>query len=135
MYKILIVEDNFENRQLLAEILREVGGCDYASTGQEAIDAYNLSLEKKEPYNLILLDIELPEVSGLEILEKIREGEKAVGIRLGEGISIIIVTAHEKRFLEAFEKGCDDYLLKPINTDILLQKIADVLDRVDEEEG
>ena len=105
MYKILIVEDNFENRQLLAEILREVGECDFASTGQEAIDAYNLSLEKKSPYNLILLDIELPGVSGLEILEKIRQGEEAVDIRIGDGIPIIIVTAHEKRFLEAFERG------------------------------
>ena len=131
MYKILIVDDNFENRQLLAEILREVALCDFAATGIEAVDAYNLSVRREEPYSLILLDIELPEVNGLEILEKIRESEKDAGIALGDGIPIIIVTAYEKRFLEAYNKGCDDYILKPIDTDILFQKIADVFEKGD----
>ena len=129
MYKILIVDDNFENRQLLAEILREVAVCDFAASGKEAINAYNTALERQEAYNLILLDIELPEVNGLEILTKIRESEKSVGIPLGEGIPIIIVTAYEKRFLEAYNKGCDDYILKPIDADELLKKIADLLDK------
>ena len=129
MYKILIVDDNFENRQLLAEILREVSVCDFAATGREAVEAYNLSVQKKEPYTLILLDIELPEVNGLEILDKIRESERTAGIPLGEGIPIIIVTAYEKRFTEAYDKGCDDYVLKPIDSDVLLTKIAAVLEK------
>lgn len=122
MYRILIVDDNFENRQLLAEILREVAECDFAANGVEAVDAYNLSL-KKQTYNLILLDIEMPGINGLEILKRIRESEKKASIRLGEGIPIIIVTAYEKRFLEAFNYGCDDYILKPIDPDILIKKI------------
>lgn len=129
MHKVLIVDDNFENRQLIAEILRDVTACDFAATGKEAIEAYNLSLHSKAPYSLILLDIELPEVSGLDILERIRQSEKKAGISLGEGIHIIIVTAYEKRFLEAYNKGCDDYILKPIDTNILLQKIASALER------
>ena len=133
MHKILIVDDNFENRQLLAEILREVAFCDFAASGKEAIEAYNLSLTKGESYSLILLDIELPEVNGLEILNKIRESEQTAGIALGDGIPIIIVTAYEKRFIEAFEKGCDDYILKPIDTAILLNKIAGVLEKIDGE--
>jgi CheY-like chemotaxis protein len=133
MHKILIVDDNFENRQLLAEILREVAVCDFAATGKEAIEAYNLSLQKGNTYSLILLDIELPEVNGLEILNKIREGEKQAGIQLGDGIPIIIVTAYEKRFLEAFNKGCDDYILKPIDTNVLLTKIATLLGRTENE--
>lgn len=131
MHKILIVDDNFENRQLLAEILREIAECDFAASGKEAIEAYNLSLKKAEPYSLILLDIELPEINGLEILGKIRDSEKHAGIALGDGIPIIIVTAYEKRFLEAFDKGCDDYVLKPIDTNILLSKLAAVLEKSD----
>jgi len=103
--------------------------CDFAATGKEAIDAYNLSFEKQAPYSLILLDLELPEVNGLEILKKIRESEEAVGIPLGEGIPVIIVTAYEKRFLEAYNRGCDDYILKPIDSVELLKKIAAVLER------
>lgn len=132
MHNILIVDDNFENRQLLAEILREVAACDFAASGKEAIEAYNLSLQKKELYSLILLDIELPEVNGLEILEKIRESEKSVGIPLGDGIPIMIITAYEKKFLEAFNKGCDDYILKPIDTALLMTKIAKILEKSEE---
>lgn len=131
MHKILIVDDNFENRMLLAEILREIAVCDFAATGKEAIEAYNLSTQRQSPYSLILLDIELPEVNGLEILHRIRESEKAAGIALGDGVPIIIVTAYEKRFVEAFNKGCDDYVLKPIDTDILLAKIAAILEKND----
>jgi len=125
MYRILIVDDNFENRQLLAEILREVAECDFAANGLECVNAYNLSLKNEAPYSLILLDIEMPGINGLEILKKIRDSEKAAGIRLGEGIPIIIVTAYEKRFLEAYNFGCDDYILKPIDPDILIKKIEE----------
>lgn len=131
MYRILVVDDNFENRQLLAEILREISVCDFAANGIEAIEAYNLSLKKNEPYSLILLDIELPGINGLEILGKIRESEEAAGIKLGDGIPIIIVTAYEKRFLEAYNKGCDDYVLKPIDTNELLTKVSNVLEKTD----
>lgn len=133
MHKILVVDDNFENRQLLAEILREIAVCDFAASGKEAIEAYNLSLKKNETYSLILLDIELPEVNGLEILKKIRESEESAGIALGDGIPIIIVTAYEKRFIEAYEKGCDDYVLKPIDTNILMTKIAAILEKLDQD--
>lgn len=117
---------------LLAEILREIAVCDFAATGKEAIEAYNMSIQRQEPYSLILLDIELPEVNGLEILHRIRESEKSAGISLGDGVPIIIVTAYEKRFVEAFNKGCDDYILKPIDTDVLLSKIAVILEKNDD---
>jgi CheY-like chemotaxis protein len=132
MNRILVVDDNFENRMLLAEILREIAVCDFAATGKEAIEAYNMSIQRQEPYSLILLDIELPEVNGLEILHRIRESEKSAGISLGDGVPIIIVTAYEKRFVEAFNKGCDDYILKPIDTDVLLSKIAAILEKNDD---
>jgi len=66
-------------------------------------------------------------------LKKIRESEKNAGIALGDGIPIIIVTAYEKRFLEAYEKGCDDYILKPIDANVLLTKLASVLEKSDQD--
>jgi two-component system, chemotaxis family, chemotaxis protein CheY len=127
MSKILLVEDNAENRELMAEILRDVADCEFAITGKEAIRAYNRALKNRRPYNLILLDLELPEMSGLSILEKIRTGESRAGIRLGEGIPVIVVTGHQRRFLEAYDQGCDDYVLKPINAGILIAKVNQAL--------
>lgn len=122
MWKILVVDDNYENRELIAEILRDVAKCDVASNGKEAIDSYNASLQEN-PYDLILLDIEMPEINGLELLRKIRQSEEAADIPLGEGVAIIMVTAHKKPFLDAFYQGCNDYLIKPIDPQKLIQKI------------
>ena len=126
LWKVLIVDDNPESRQLITEILSELAYCVAVGTAKEAILNYNLSL-KKEPFNLILMDIEMPEINGLELLKKIRESEKLVGISLGDGVQIIMVTAHEKPFLDAFEFGCDDYVLKPIDPDKLIAKIQQKL--------
>ncbi len=131
MWKILIVDDNLENRELLAEILRDRANCCMVSGGQEAIEEYNKSL-KDEPYDLILLDIEMPDIDGLEILRKIRQNEQDAGIDLGDGIPIIMVTAHKKPFLDAFYQGCTDYIVKPINPDKLISKIEQKLKKDDQ---
>ena len=128
MWKILIVDDNPENRQLLVEILRDMAQCDAVGGGKEAIEAYNRSLAK-EPYHLLLLDIEMPEIDGLEILRTIRESEKGRGIALGDWIPIIMVTVHKKPFLNAFYQGCTDYVLKPIDPEKLRKKIQEKLEK------
>lgn len=128
MWKILVVDDNKENRELLVEILRDSAQCTAVDNGKDAIEAYNQSL-KNQPFDIMLLDIVMPEIDGLEILRKIRDIEKSVGIALGDGIPIIMVTAHKKPFLSAFYQGCTDYILKPIDADKLIQKIDQNLNK------
>lgn len=128
MWKILVVDDNKENRELLVEILRDSAQCTSVDNGKDAIEAYNQSL-KSQPFDIMLLDIVMPEIDGLEILRKIRDIEKSVGIALGDGIPIIMVTAHKKPFLSAFYQGCTDYILKPIDADKLIQKIDQNLNK------
>lgn len=122
MWKILVVDDNYENRALTAEILRDMAQCDMASNAAEAISAYNTSLGAA-PYDVILLDIEMPGMNGLELLRKIRQSEEAAGIPLGEGVLVIMVTVHREPFLEAFYQGCNDYIFKPIDPQKLIAKI------------
>jgi two-component system chemotaxis response regulator CheY len=127
MWRILVVDDNFANRMLLTEILREAAVCDVAANGREAIEAYNLSIDGKRPYDLVLLDVAMPEIDGLQFLTMVRDAEKAAGVMLGEGLPIIMVTAHEKPFMKAFISGCDDYVIKPVNGAELLGKIKEKL--------
>ena len=82
MYKILVVEDNRENCELIAEILRNIAVCEFAANGTDAIAAYNQGIQQKKPYDLIFLDLELPQISGLQVLERIRESENKAGIHL-----------------------------------------------------
>ncbi|NTV29797.1 MAG: response regulator [Candidatus Omnitrophica bacterium] len=127
MLRILVVDDNMANRQFLVELLSEKAQCECASGGRAAVQAYQASITEKEPFDLILLDIAMPEVDGLEVLGAIRETEKKAGVTLGEGLPIIMATAHEQPFMKAFNSGCDDYVLKPIDPDELFRKIDNVL--------
>ncbi|MCJ8346751.1 response regulator, partial [bacterium] len=91
--KILIIDDDFINRRLLQKIVRAYGSTDQASDGIDAIAAITMSLEEKDPYDLILLDIAMPTMNGLEVLTTIRELESLNGIPPHKGAKIIMVTA------------------------------------------
>jgi two-component system chemotaxis response regulator CheY len=127
MLRVLVVDDKFSNRQLLVAFLANKAVCDAAVNGHEAFEAYQLSVENNKPYDVILLDIEMPEMNGLEFLDALREDEKKRGVILGEGVPIIMVTAHEESFMKAFNDGCDDYIIKPIDPQLLFQKIGKLL--------
>lgn len=125
MWKILVADDDFVNRKLLVEILKSHAECDVAADGNEAIEAYELSVKQSDPYDVILLDISMPGKDGMEVLTHVRKQEEKKDIMLGAGVPIIMVTAHREPFLDAFNKGCDDYILKPINAQLLISKIEE----------
>ncbi len=125
MWKVLVVDDNFANRQLILDALEGMARCDVAVNGKEAIEAYNSSSKTDDKYQLILLDIAMPEVNGLEFLKILREHEKSEGIELGDGMPVIMVTAFKQPFIEAFDRGCDDYIIKPVDPDDLILKIKE----------
>ncbi|HAJ57527.1 MAG TPA: hypothetical protein DCL35_07150 [Candidatus Omnitrophica bacterium] len=127
MWNILVVDDNFLNRKLILEILKNKAVCDSAASVQEAIEAYKLSCQQNKPYDMVLLDIAMPEVSGIEFLKYVREDERKKGILLGKGVLIIMVTAYKEHFLKSFDFGCDDYILKPITSDVLMTKVEKYL--------
>jgi two-component system, chemotaxis family, chemotaxis protein CheY len=122
MMKILIVEDDFTSRLLLQTILSAYGECHIAVNGKEAIDAFALALEEGKPYQLICLDVMMPEVDGMEALKKIRSLEEEMGINSSAGVKIIMTTAlgDPKNVIGAFKSLCDAYLVKPVNKSKLL---------------
>nr|CAX68997.1 response regulator receiver domain, CheY-like [uncultured bacterium] len=126
MWRALVVDDNFANRKLILEILKGKAECDMAANGKEALEAYELSLNEK-PYDIIFLDIAMPDVSGIEVLQEIRKKETQQGLGAGEGVPIIMVTAYKEPLFEAFNKGCDDYILKPLIPDRLIEKVEEKL--------
>jgi two-component system chemotaxis response regulator CheY len=126
--KTLVVEDEFTSRLLLQEILKEYGPVHIAINGQEAVDAVQTALENKAPYDLICLDIILPEMDGQTALEKIRTIEHDAGISDGDGARIIMTTAlgDEDNIMGAFGRQTDAYIIKPISKGKLLAELINL---------
>ena len=79
-YKILIAEDNFVSRKLLNKQLASLGEVDVASNGKEAITAVEMAINDHAFYDMIFLDIMMPEINGLQALVKIRNLESQHGL-------------------------------------------------------
>jgi two-component system chemotaxis response regulator CheY len=123
--KTLIVEDDFTSRLLLQGLLQPFGPCHIAVNGREAVKAARDAIAGKEPYNLICIDIMMPEMDGQEALREIRALETEAGILSSDGSKIIMTTAldDKKNVMSAFREQCDAYLVKPIDRDKLLENL------------
>lgn len=125
--KILIVEDDFSSRKILQSHLNAYGNCDIAIDGEEAVYAFALAHNEKNPYSLIILDIMIPKMDSRQVLSEIRKIESEKGLEGGGGVKIIMVTAlnDPKNIMDAFKAQCDGYMTKPIDKEDLLKKIQE----------
>jgi two-component system chemotaxis response regulator CheY len=123
--KTLIVDDDFAARKLLTAYLREYGTCDQVVDGEEAIQAVKMALKEKAPYDLICLDIMMPNKDGQEVLQEIRSIENRRGIYGLSGVKIIMVTALDdhRNIMDAFTSQCEAYITKPIEKEELISRL------------
>jgi two-component system cell cycle response regulator DivK len=117
--RILIVEDNEENRQILRDLLHHAGLDFVEAWGGEAA----VAMAKADRPELILMDIGLPGIDGYEATRRIRSDPSS------GSVPIIAVTAHSLAGDEAkaLEAGCDAYVAKPYSPRQLLKKIREFL--------
>lgn len=113
--KILVVEDNADMRQYLVKLLRPCWQVNAVADGAAALQAAMDTLP-----DLVLTDIMMPEMDGLELLESLRQNEKT------RGIPIIIISARAgaEAYIEGVTTGADDYIIKPFSPRELLAKIG-----------
>lgn len=119
--KVLIAEDDFASRKFMLRFFEKYGECDVTVDGKEAVEAYKMAVECGEPYDLICLDIMMPEMDGHQALKTIRKIEEENGIAEDDRIKIVMTTAlsETRHVTKAFENGCTAYAGKPINQDKL----------------
>ena len=125
--KSLIVDDEFSARLLLQTVLSRFGEAHVAVDGNEAVEAVKMAIEQKSHYDLICLDIMMPNLDGHGALEAIRDLEEENGILLGRGAKVVMTTAvsDPKTFFAAFREQCDYYLIKPIDRQKLEQYLRE----------
>lgn len=123
--RALVVDDSETNRILIMEMLKDLAVCVQAENGKEALELYSNSIGNGK-YDLMLLDIAMPQMDGIELLKIIREKEKAGNI---QHLPVLIVTAQVGSIERAMAAGCDDVVLKPIESNLLLEKIGSLTKR------
>lgn len=123
--RTLIVEDDFVSRRLLQAILNPFGPCDVAVNGLEALKAFRLAHAENAPYDLICLDIMMPEMDGQQVLKEIRRIEEDSGLSGLAGVKVVMTTAlgDFQSIMTAFREQCEAYLMKPIDRASLVEKL------------
>lgn len=128
MLKILVAEDEFINRRLLLKLLETYGECTVAVDGLGALEEFKKALEDEEPFQLIFLDIVMPNLGGIEVLKRIRQIETERNIPEDQRAKVIMTTAISDRqsVIQAAFNQCNAYLVKPVKQDVLIKKLNDL---------
>lgn len=118
MNNIAIIEDSSYARKAIRGMLKSGGfeNIREAGNGEEG-----LKLCKKEDIELVLLDIKMPKMDGIEVLEKLQKSDK--------NLKIIMITSdrREGTMEKAMEKGADSYITKPLTRKIVLKEVKNLL--------
>lgn len=120
--KSLVVDDDFTHRLLLQRFLSTTGEVHIAANGVEAVQAVRGAIREGQPYDLVCLDIMMPELDGHTALLQIRQLEDELHVPTAEQVKVVMTTAPTEKghVLDAFREQADAYLSKPVSKDRLL---------------
>ncbi len=122
--KTIVVDDDQLSRKVIEEFINRTESLTLVNSFSNAVDAINNIQNGKEEVDLIFLDVEMPEMSGIEFLKSIEITPQ-----------VVIISSKESYALEAFEYDVTDYILKPVSYSRFFKAISKVQKRVQAEEG
>jgi len=123
--RILIVDDEMVSRTKLELIMEYFGDCQTAEHGEEALAAFHEAHQNRDPFDLLMLDINLPGMDGIKLLSAIRDAEKQLNIDRANRAKILIISSYrdKERIVASVQSGCDDYIGKPFEMELIRQKL------------
>jgi two-component system chemotaxis response regulator CheY len=124
MLKCLVVDDDELGRGLIDHYLKDVADCEMAENGMLAVEMFRKAFATGKKYDLIILDLLMPEMDGHTAAKEIRQIEKAGGLSIDEGIHIIVITSlhtpHD--VIQAYlSTNSAAHLVKPVRPEKLLK--------------
>ena len=126
MKKVLIVDDSMSVRESFLDILSPLATCQVAANGQEAINLIKLTQGIGDDFDIVIMDIIMPEKDGLTAVKEIRDYESLMGWSGHDALTILITTTLKdpSRVKVAQEScGADDYIAKPFTRETLLKAL------------
>lgn len=129
MLKILIADDQLIYRKTLQMMLEPYGNCVLVPDGAEAVRVFREALESGDPFQLVLLDIQMPHLDGQGALLQIREMEKqkrGLTLTREQRAFILMQTSLDSpaQLMTAYKDGqCNGYIVKPVEEDDLLERL------------
>ncbi len=123
--KILVVDDELVSRKKMQMIMEGIGECLAVENGTEALNAFRQAWESWVPFDLITLDIVMPDMDGTEVLNEIRKIEEERKIPKDKKVSIFMVTSQSEKdtIISCIRAGCDDFITKPFNRETVTKKL------------
>ncbi len=124
--RFLIVDDDAVGRKTMRYILSEFGECILTENAEETLSEFKKAWQDWRPFSLISLDIELPDMSGMDLLSKIRKLEEDKDIPENERVKIIMVTSFsdKNRVVGSFKAGCNEFVVKPTDREMIVAKLS-----------
>lgn len=123
--RILIVDDSHTIRDAMGDILMSYGRCDFAPKGEIAVLLFEDAQKNGVAYDLVTMDIEMPNMSGQQAVNKMREIEKSLKPPSIKAAKILMLTSREELSMvsTSYYEGCDGYINKPPTS----EKLRDAL--------
>jgi DNA-binding response OmpR family regulator len=116
--RVLVVEDDPQLGEILKHLLTRYADASHASSGKEA-----LKLIEQNPPDIILLDLTLPDISGLEVAQRVRRNKRTRSVRI---LATSATRVDKRRWSKS---GCNDFILKPFTIPILLDRLSRLIRR------
>ncbi len=123
--KILVVDDHAVSRKMMQNLMNSYGECELAESGRVAITAFEKARDDMVPFDLITLDISMPDMDGVEVLLRIRDIENKQKYTKLKRAKVMMVTASADKDTVArcIEAGCDNYVVKPFDREAIINKL------------
>lgn len=123
--KILVVEDDRVSQKVMTKLLSGLGEITTADNGLEGLTQYKKALADGRSFDLIALDIIMPEINGQEVLREIRAIENENGLDESKRVKVVMTTvlADAGTVVTSFDWGCEAYLVKPVDREVLFSEL------------